>query len=171
VISLVLGGARSGKSGVAERVATGLARGGPVVYLATGSASDDGMAARIAEHRARRPAHWLTVETGPDLAEALTRWQGTALVDALGTWVAGLPIGTSPDADDLCAALTGREGDTVVVSDEVGFGVHPSTEAGRRFRDDLGTLNQAVAAVADRVVLVVAGRILTLDDPALEDRT
>ena len=86
---------------------------------------------------------------------------GTALVDSLGPWLAGLP-GMATDPAPLCTALTRRAGDTVVVSEEVGLGVHPSSEAGRQFRDSLGTINQAVAAVADRVVLVVAGRGLEL---------
>jgi adenosylcobinamide kinase/adenosylcobinamide-phosphate guanylyltransferase len=71
------------------------------------------------------------------------------------------------DAGALCAALTGRPADTVVVSEEVGLGVHPATEDGRRFRDALGTLNQAVAAVADEVLFVVAGRILPLGPPGV----
>jgi adenosyl cobinamide kinase/adenosyl cobinamide phosphate guanylyltransferase len=86
------------------------------------------------------------------------------LVDALGPWVAASP-GMIADAAALCAAMTGRGADTVVVSEEVGLGVHPATAEGRHFRDALGILNQAVAAVADEVLLVVAGRILRLDPP------
>ena len=88
------------------------------------------------------------------------------LVDALGPWVAASP-GMTVDAAALCAALTGRAADTVVVSEEVGLGVHPATEDGRRFRDALGTLNQAVATVADEVLFVVAGRILPLGPPGV----
>ncbi|MGH9153193.1 MAG: bifunctional adenosylcobinamide kinase/adenosylcobinamide-phosphate guanylyltransferase [Acidimicrobiales bacterium] len=160
MITLVLGGARSGKSDVAERMAA--AAGGAVTYVATGTAVDADMAARIEEHRRRRPAGWTTVESGADLPAALARAEGTVLVDALGTWLAGA-ADLAVDADALCAALAGRSGDTVVVSDEVGLGVHPSTEAGRRFRDALGTLNRRVADLADRVVLVVAGRVLPLE--------
>lgn len=160
MITLVLGGARSGKSEVAERVAA--AAGDAVTYVATGTAIDAEMAARIEEHRRRRPAGWTTVESGPDLAGALAVAKGTVLVDALGTWLAQFE-GVAVDTDALCAALAGRRGDTVVVSDEVGLGVHPSTEVGRRFRDALGTLNRRVADVADEVVLVVAGRLLRLD--------
>ena len=87
---------------------------------------------------------------------------GAVLVDSLTTWVAAAP-GFDVDGDGLCAALAGRPDEVVVVSDEVGLGVHPSTETGRRFRDCLGVLNQAVAEVADRVLLVVAGRVLPLD--------
>ena len=157
-ITLVLGGARSGKSELAER----LVGDGPVTYLATGTASDEEMAARIAAHRARRPSTWLTVEEpGDALPLVLADVMGPALVDSLTTWLAAAPD-FSVDAEDLCRALTKRDGDSVVVSDEVGLGVHPSTEAGNRFRDALGVLNQQVAAAADEVVLVVAGRTLRL---------
>ena len=163
MIILVLGGTRSGKSAVGERLAAELANGGQVTVLATAVVGDDDMAARVAAHRARRPEHWTTVETGPDLVVALQRAApGTVLVDALGTWVAGAPELTV-DVPALCACLTAREGSTVVVSDEVGLGVHPSTDAGRRFRDALGELNAAVAEVADEVLLVVAGRTLRLE--------
>jgi len=161
VIVLVLGGARSGKSTLAEGLAGDLAEGAPVTVLATAAVGDEDMAARVAAHRARRPSHWRTVETGPDLVDAVGSCEGVALVDALGTWVAAAPDMTV-DADSLCAALAGRNGDTVVVSEEVGMGVHPSSEAGRRFRDALGLVNQAVAAAADEVLLVVAGRPLAL---------
>lgn len=160
MIILVLGGARSGKSEVAERMAA--AAGGAVTYVATGTAVDAEMAARIDEHRRRRPPGWTTVESGPDLAGALAMAEGTVLVDALGTWLAQAE-GMAVDADGLCAVLAGRGGDTVIVSDEVGLGVHPSTEAGRRFRDALGALNRRVAELADEVVLVVAGRVLPLE--------
>jgi adenosyl cobinamide kinase/adenosyl cobinamide phosphate guanylyltransferase len=164
VITLVLGGTRSGKSAVAEELAG--RRGGPVVYIATGSASDDpDMTERIARHRDRRPTDWTTVEAGAALTAALAAQPtGTVLVDALGTWVAAHPD-LDPDVDDLLAALAGREGDTVLVSDEVGLGVHPSTEVGRRFRDVLGQVNTAVAAVADDVLFVIAGRVLPLARP------
>ncbi len=163
MITLVLGGARSGKSEVAERIAARLPE--PVTYLATLLPSDDpDLATRIAAHRARRPAGWHTIEAGADLPAVLSSVPGPVLVDGLGPWVAASP-GMSVDAGALRAALTGRAADTVVVSEEVGLGVHPSTEDGRRFRDALGTLNQSVAAVADEVLLVVAGRILRLGAP------
>ncbi len=163
MIVLVLGGARSGKSAFAERLATGLPD--PVTYVATLEVGDDPeLADRVAIHRQRRPAGWPTVEPGAGLPEALSGLRGTALVDSLGPWLTGLP-GMATDPVLLCTALTRRAGDTVVVSEEVGLGVHPSSEAGRRFRDQLGTINQAVAAVADRVVLVVAGRGLDLHPP------
>src|SRR5258708_3253187 len=144
VITLVLGGARSGKSAVAERLAS--PRPPPVTYVATGVASDgdDDMAARIAAHLARRPASWSTLEAGDDLISALRSLSGSVLIDALGTWVARAE-GFAVDGDSLCAALAGRSGDTVVVSEEVGLGVHPSSLAGRRFRDALGELNRRAA--------------------------
>jgi adenosylcobinamide kinase / adenosylcobinamide-phosphate guanylyltransferase len=161
VIVLVLGGARSGKSAYAERRTASLP--GPVTYLATACVDGDpDLAARVAEHQARRPSSWATVEAGPDLPGALRTAGGTVLLDALGPWVAAAP-GFDVDAAALCGALTGRAGDTVVVSEEVGLGVHPSTPAGQKFRDALGELNQEVAAVADDVALVVAGRALPLE--------
>ena len=164
MITLVLGGARSGKSEVAERIAARLPP--PITYLATlqPGAGDPDLAARIAAHRARRPDGWLTVEAGAELPAVLSSVPGPVLIDGLGPWVAASP-GMVVDAGALCAALTGRPADTVVVSEEVGLGVHPSTEEGRRFRDALGTLNQAVATVADEVLLVVAGRMLRLGPP------
>jgi len=160
VITLVLGGAGSGKSVLAERLA---GRCGPhVTYVATGVATDPDMAARIAAHRARRPARWRTVEAGAGLPEVLAGIEGPALIDSLGTWVAAAP-GFSVDTARLCDALRARAGDTVVVSDEVGLGVHPSSESGRRFRGALGLLNQAVGEVADDAFLVVAGRTVRLD--------
>ena len=163
MIVLVLGGARSGKSAVGERLATDLAGGGPVTVLATAVVGDEDMAVRVAAHRARRPRHWATVEPGRDLVGALRVAGGTVLVDALGTWVAGA-AGFTVDIAALSEALTTRDDPTVVVSDEVGLGVHPTTEAGRRFRDALGELNAAVARVADEVLLVVAGRALRLEE-------
>lgn len=188
MITLVLGGTRSGKSEVAELlVAAGAA--GPVTYIATGQVTDDDMAARVAAHRARRPESWTTAEAGADLPAVLAAASGPVLVDSLGTWVAAHPD-LAPDLPALCAALAARRpsrrvgaggagdaadagdaGDagwddpTVLVSEEVGLGVHPPTEVGRRFADVLGEVNRAVADVADRVLLVVAGRVLPLVRP------
>jgi cobalamin 5'-phosphate synthase/cobalamin synthase len=155
MITLVLGGGRSGKSEVAER----LAGAGPVTYLATGVVADDDFAARVARHRERRPAAWSTVEVPRAVPEALNRLHGPVLLDALGTWVANAP---QPDLDGLVTALTTRSGDTIVVSEEVGLGVHPVTEVGRRFADTLGEANRRVAEVADHCLLVVAGRVVEL---------
>ena len=169
-ITLVLGGARSGKSELAESLAA--ASPPPVTYVATGWESDPDMAARIAGHRARRPPEWATLEAGvatlgagADLPALLAGTAGTVLVDSLGTWVAAAP-GLTVDAGALCAALAGRPGRSIVVSDEVGLGVHPETGLGRAFRDALGELNRAVAAVADEALLVVAGRVLRLGEAA-----
>jgi adenosyl cobinamide kinase/adenosyl cobinamide phosphate guanylyltransferase len=164
VITLILGGAGSGKSAAAERLVAQL--DGPVTFVATWvpDPTDGDMAARVAAHRERRPASWSLRECGRDLEAVVRSVTGTVLIDSLGTWVAG-GDGHDPDAIALCAALHERSGDSVVVSDEVGLGVHPSTEAGRQFRDALGRVNQAVAAAADRVWLVVAGRVLVLDEP------
>lgn len=158
-VTLLLGGARSGKSALAEKLA---GPGGHVTYVATGvvAEGDAEMAARVAAHRARRPSTWTTMETG-DLVEALRSTTGTVLVDSLTAWLAAA-ADFVVDVDGACAALAAHAGDVVVVSDEVGLGVHPSTDAGRRFRDALGVVNQAVAAVADEVLLVVAGRTLHL---------
>jgi len=165
VITLVLGGARSGKSEVAERLAA--ARGPAVTYVATAAVdpSDEEWARRIEQHRSRRPPAWTTVECGPDLPGVVAALTGPVLIDSLGTWVAACESSADADADALGDALQHRDGDTVIVSEEVGLGVHPSTEAGRRFRDALGTVNRAVADIADDVLLVIAGRVLPLPRP------
>lgn len=165
MITLVLGGARSGKSAVAERIVAGLVP--PVTYVATLEVGDDtDLAARVERHRARRPAQWRTVALAPGeggLPELLAETTGSVLVDSLGPWVAAEPD-MSVDVGALCAALSRRRGDTVLVSEEVGMGVHPSSAAGRRFRDALGDVNRAVAACADEVLLVVVGRVSRLEE-------
>ncbi|HWD96887.1 MAG TPA: bifunctional adenosylcobinamide kinase/adenosylcobinamide-phosphate guanylyltransferase [Acidimicrobiales bacterium] len=158
--TLILGGARSGKSVVAERLAE--RSGVPVTYVATVRLGEDqDLVQRVAAHRERRPPEWSTIECGDDLADVLTSTSGTVLVDSLGPWLAALP-GLRCDLDVLVAALQGRGGDTIIVSEEVGLGVHPETAVGREFRDALGTLNQAIAHECDDVLLVVAGRSLSL---------
>jgi adenosyl cobinamide kinase/adenosyl cobinamide phosphate guanylyltransferase len=164
VITLVLGGTRSGKSEVAEALAA--AAPPPVTYVATGAATDPDMAARIEAHRARRPGEWTTVEADASLPAVLGGLDGTVLIDSLGTWVAGFPD-LVPSTDDLERALRARAGRTIVVSEEVGLGVHAPTDAGRRFADSLGALNRTIADLADEVLLVIAGRILPLVRPAL----
>ena len=162
MITLVLGGARSGKSAYAERMMERLQS--PITYVATLQVRDDlDLAARVESHRQRRPAGWHTIEAGLDLPSVLQVTSGSLLLDSLGPWVAAHGEGVAVDRDALCRALTERGGDTVVVSEEVGLGVHPSSELGRHFRDALGSLNQAIAAVADHALLVVAGRALRLD--------
>jgi adenosyl cobinamide kinase/adenosyl cobinamide phosphate guanylyltransferase len=169
VIALVLGGTRSGKSEVAERIAGGL--GEPVTFLATATVTDPDMAARVEAHRARRPPTWRTVECGDDLPDVMAEVDGTVLVDSLGTWVAQAHE-MRVDGERLVTALTERRDSSVVVSEEVGLSVHAPTEAGRRFADALGALNIMLARVADRALLVVAGRALPLPvvDDALGER-
>ena len=145
---------------MAERLAS--ETGEPVTYLATAEAVDEDMAARIARHRSDRPAAWTTVEVGSDLAHGLADLEGTVLVECLGTWLARLPD-FNADIDELVVALRKRDGHTIVVSNEVGMGVHPYTELGRQFRDALGSVNRRVADISDEVLLVVAGRALRLD--------
>lgn len=166
MITLVLGGARSGKSVVAEQRAARLPP--PVTYVATAVVDphDEDHVARVARHLARRDPTWRTVEAGGDLLAAVAAAEGSVLIDSLGTWVAAhLHLGTVADGEALGAALAARAGDTVVVSEEVGLGVHPATEVGLRFRDLLGEVNRAVADVADEVLLVIAGRVLPLERP------
>ena len=162
MITLVLGGARSGKSTYAERLMARLPS--PITYVATLQVGDDqDLSARVARHRSRRPAEWRhrsrRVWTCP---APCGRSRGSMLLDSLGPWVAAHGEDGTVDGAALCRALTERTGDSVVVSEEVGLGVHPSSAAGRQFRDALGTLNQDVAEVADQVLLIVAGRALPL---------
>ncbi len=158
MITLVLGGARSGKSAVAERLAA--SSGGTVSYVATLlDLDDDDLRRRIDEHRRRRPVTWRTIEGASDLAATVGELSETILIDSLGPWLASHG---DVDATALCDALQRHNGDVIVVSDEVGLGVHPSSSAGREFRDALGRLNQAIAACADEVIFVVAGLTITL---------
>ena len=175
MITLVLGGARSGKSEVAERLTA--SRPAPITYIATasliGREVDDDFAARIAVHRDRRPSDWKTVEATLDgrtdlVAAVQDAGDSTVLIDALGPWVAAHDEFRT-DTDALISALTTRRGDSVVVSEEVGLSVHPSSEAGRHFRDALGDVNRAVADVADEVLFVIAGRVLPLSSPLVKD--
>jgi adenosylcobinamide kinase / adenosylcobinamide-phosphate guanylyltransferase len=162
-LTLVLGGTRSGKSAVAERLAMALP--GRVTYLATAAVDPDDAdhQARIARHQHRRPPDWSTIEVPVpgDLPGLLAAVTGPVLLDSLGTWVAGHPD-LAVDAQPLAVALRTRAWPTVVVSEEVGWSLHAPTPVGRRFIDALGECNQAVAALADTVLLVVAGRVLEL---------
>jgi adenosylcobinamide kinase / adenosylcobinamide-phosphate guanylyltransferase len=163
VITLVLGGSRSGKSVYAERLMA--SQPSPITYVATLHVGDDAeLSERVAQHRRRRPPDWQTVEAGLDLPAVLRATVGSLLVDSLGPWVAAHGLDRPIDASALCRALVERPGHSVVVSEEVGLGVHPSSEAGWLFRDVLGSVNQAVAAAADQAFLVVAGRALRLDE-------
>lgn len=168
MIVVVLGGARSGKSELAERRITALAGPDPVTYVATARPDRDDPVweARIGRHQDRRPQHWATVDAGSDLVAVLVATAGPVLLDSLGPWVAAQMDG-EPDGTALAAALVDRSGPTVVVSDEVGLSVHPPTAAGRWFVDALGAVNRAVVSVADEAWLVVAGRVVALEpEPA-----
>lgn len=164
---LVTGGVRSGKSRHAEGLLAGAVR-----YVAPGPQRDDAdWAARVAAHRARRPATWETVETR-DLAAALAT-DSPVLVDCLGTWLTGVidQAGRWDDDQDPLAAwvdglvdeaVAAMRGDVVLVTNEVGLGVVPEHRSGRLFRDLLGSVNQRFGAACDEVHLVVAGRVLRI---------
>ena len=157
-LTLVLGGARSGKSRYAERLITALPP--PWIYVATAQAHYTEMAERIAAHRARRDAWWRTIEAPHDVASALVADEGPVLVDCVTLWLSNrMPADADMDAEiaGLEAALDACLGPVVLVSNEVGFGIVPDNALARRFRDLQGHLNQRLAARADRVVLVVAG--------------
>ena len=129
----------------------------PWRYVATAQAWDGEMRARIAAHRARRDARWLTVEAPLDLPAALAA-DGPALVDCLTLWTSNLLLADrEPDWPGLCDALDRRTAPCVLVSNEVGLGIVPDNALARRFRDGAGVLHQQVAARAERVVLMVAG--------------
>lgn len=170
---LVLGGIRSGKSDFAESVIS--QSSDRVRYLATGVlADDDEWAARVSAHRERRPEHWETVETSdvtkqlrsddadPTLVDDIGGWL-TAAMDRTQAWTAG---SARADVDGLVDAVAAYQADLVLVSPEVGLTVVPETVAGRLFADQLGVLNQRLAAVCDRVVLVVAGQPVTVKEPS-----
>lgn len=176
--TLVLGGARSGKSTRAEQL---LAPYPDVLYVATGGRRDGDAewAERVALHRERRPAGWRTAETcdleavlrdgddpAPVLVDCLALWL-TAVMDECGAWDDAVwADGGARAVERRCATLAGAWAATgrrvVAVSNEVGMGVVPATAAGRRFRDTLGRLNMAVADASERVLLVVAGQVLTV---------
>jgi len=168
VRTLVLGGIRSGKSRWAEAaIAESLQADQAVQYLATGQVVDTDAAwrQRIAEHRGRRPSHWSTVETD-DVARQLRRSPDTpTLVDDVGGWLSATLDkrqawdggSVSPDLDDLMAAVAEFSSPLVLVSPEVGLTVVAATASARRFSDELGVLNQRLATMCERVVLVVAG--------------
>lgn len=160
-LCFVIGGARSGKSRYAEAMLA--AATPPWVYIATAEALDDEMRERIAHHRARRDARWETVDAPLDLPEALKRLDSSGrpiLVDCLTLWLSNCLL-ADRDLDEaterLVAALDAVSGPIVIVSNEVGLGIVPDTPLGRRFRDAQGRLNQRVATIADRVVMMVAG--------------
>jgi adenosylcobinamide kinase / adenosylcobinamide-phosphate guanylyltransferase len=177
VRTLVLGGIKSGKSRWAEAaIAESLGPVEPVRYLATGSVADTDAAwlRRIAQHRDRRPGHWSTVESddiptqlrqspaAPTLVDDVCGWL-TAALDRRG-WEDG---SVSADVDEMLAAVASFDPPLVLVSHEVGLTVVSATTSGRRFTDELGALNQRLAALCDRVVLMVAGQPLHIKPPRI----
>lgn len=156
----VTGGARSGKSGIAEAMA--LSFGRPAVYIATAEARDGEMAARIAAHRARRGPEWLDHPAPHDLVAALeaTDGRGPRLVDCLTLWLTNLMLAGADwetRGRALVAALPAQRSPVVIVSNEVGMGIVPDNALARAFRDAAGLLNQRVAQAADEVYLAVSG--------------
>lgn len=184
---LVTGGARSGKSRYAERLVE--AEGVPVVYVATMEVLDEETERRVAHHRGMRPGAWRTVEEPVGLAEVLRRQPAGAavLVECLATWCgnlfwqAGLGEDDAPErwealveriveaARQVAECAKGREGLTVVVTNEVGWGIVPMGRSSRYYRDALGLVNQVFGAAAEAVVLVAAGRALFLGDGVAGD--
>ncbi len=165
-LTFVLGGARSGKSRYAENLIAALPP--PWIYVATAEAGDAEMAERIAIHRLRRGKDWQTVEAPHDLSAALAiSGEAPMVVDCLTLWLSNrLLAGADLEVEiaRLEAALSGRPGPLVLVSNEVGFGIVPDNELARRFRDLQGRLNQRMAARADRVILMVAGLPIVVKD-------
>jgi adenosylcobinamide kinase/adenosylcobinamide-phosphate guanylyltransferase len=168
-LTLILGGARAGKSAHAETLV--LASGLRPVYLATAQALDGEMAERIERHRMQRGTAWHTVEEPLDLPEALSEHAGpdrAVLVDCLTLWLSNLMLAErdiSLAGDRLLAVLQRRAGRVVLVSNEVGQGIVPLGELSRRFVDEAGRLHQRVAELADHVRLIVAGLPLDLKPP------
>lgn len=174
MITLVTGGVRSGKSRYAESL---VPASRPAAYVAPGlvpHGGDGEWARRVAAHRERRPGCWATVESS-DLAAVVCSSTSPVLIDCLGTWVTRLvddagawddPVAAAEELgrarEGLVGALCAARVDVVLVTNEVGWGVVPEHASGRMFRDELGRVNADVSAVADRVALVVAGRVLDL---------
>lgn len=174
MITLILGGARSGKSTRARVLAeaTGLHR----VMIATADAGDEEMTVRIARHRAERDQSWQTVEEPQDLPQALqvhSKAGAVVVVDCLTLWLSNRMVAGhdgEADADGLCDALNKALGPVILVSNEVGLGLVPETPLGRAFRDAQGRLNQRVATVAHQVLFVAAGLPFTLKDGPEQNR-
>lgn len=170
-LTVLLGGARSGKSSLA--VELGHRHDGPVVFIATAPPIDSNMQERIEHHRRERPASWITVEEPIELHDALgaTDHDALVIVDCLTLWVSNLMYAGRSDADvserasAASALAAARRAPVVVISNEVGLGIHPETPLGRRYRDLLGRVNQLWTATADTSLLLVAGRAIPLSDP------
>jgi adenosylcobinamide kinase / adenosylcobinamide-phosphate guanylyltransferase len=167
---MLIGGARSGKSSLALRMAR--TQPAPVVVIATAQAEDDDMAARIARHREERPASWETVEEPLALGEAIARVQADRclIIDCLTLWTANMLEERTPGEVESAAAAAasqaaGRTALTVTVSNEVGLGIVPEHPLGRSYRDLLGRVNTIWAGAAHRSYLLVAGQVLALSPP------
>lgn len=166
--TLILGGVRSGKSRLAQRLA--LESGRPVTYIATATAGDAEMASRIAEHRVRRPADWTVIETPLALAATVqehARADGCLIVDCLTLWLTNLLLANDAGApareqQALLDTLADLPGDLLLVGNETGMGIVPLGELTRRYCDAAGRLHQDIAARCDRVLLTVAGLPLAL---------
>lgn len=166
--TLVLGGVRSGKSRYAESLAREAV--GPITVVATGTVGDEEMAARIAAHRARRPAHWTVIEEPLYLSGALSRVSNPdslIIIDCLTLWLSNLLCHVDSrlldtEVERLLAALPDLPGNHIFVANEVGLGIMPINALARRFADTTGLLHQRLAAACDRVVLMIAGLPLTL---------
>ena len=160
-VTLILGGARSGKSARALALARD-----PKTFLATAEALDDEMAARIARHKAERGPEWRLVEAPMDLVPAIdANGTGTLVIDCLTLWLSNImhyELDVEAETDHLITALGRATGTVVLVSNEVGLSIAPENALARMFRDAQGQLNQAVAAAADRVEFIAAGLPLTL---------
>ena len=157
-ISLILGGARSGKSAYAEKLICALPS--PWIYCATAQALDDEMRERIAHHRGRRAQGWITLETPLHLAEAIAAATHPILVDCLTLWLTNVMLAgqdVAAESAKLLAAAEASKAPVVFVSNEVGLGIVPDNKLAREFRDHAGRLNQDVAKIASRVVFVAAG--------------
>jgi adenosyl cobinamide kinase/adenosyl cobinamide phosphate guanylyltransferase len=172
MLIVVLGGARSGKSALAERL--GRQHDGDVVFIATCPRidGDEELATRIARHRAERPQHWTTIEEELDLDGALdAAGAAMVIVDCLTTWLGNVSYhGWQPDriletSGTVCGRAAARAAPTVVISNEVGLGIVPADADSRAYRDLLGRINTSWVAAADRALLMVAGRALALHDP------
>src|SRR5690348_895893 len=160
MLTVLLGGARSGKSALAVRLAA--ATGAPVVFVATAEARDDEMAQRIERHRAERPPAWTTVEEPLELHHAVESApeEACVVVDCLSLWVANLlEHEREPDL-----RVPARAGPTIAVSNEVGLGIVPANALARVYRDELGRVNATWAAAADEAYFVIAGKALRLAD-------
>lgn len=168
---LILGGARSGKSALAQRLAVIADR--DVTYVATATADDDEMAARINQHQSDRPSHWSIIEEPVALTAVLAQLSGTnqtVVIDCLTLWLCNV-LGSNSDisiVNDFVKAVEKFNGHLIMVSNEVGQGIVPMGELNRQFVDETGRLHQLLASCCDRVVMTVAGIPVTIKGESIE---